>query len=324
MRQINITSHKDMANSAKKQDPVIEGTTMSYWESWAHVAPGMLKRINGGNLNGKSDINPVWRFQALTQAFGPCGFGWTVTEVERWTDEAAGEIAVSVKVHLRINIGGTWSEPIEGVGGSKLCGKGHGDGINDEAWKMATTDAISVACKALGIAADVYTGRQSHSDADQRPDGPDYGTKYESRNYAPGVPRSSAPGNYTGQPQRGRQAPRNAAPAPEYDPGPVYAGNGQPFQAPPASDPNYQQPAQPPRNPSKVCEVVDVQKGRAVRLISELAKYDYDDPQSWAQGLAWLRNEVVLRDGAEALIVQLAVEKRNQSYQQQINQVFQK
>lgn len=283
---------------------------MSYWESWAHVAPGMLKRINGGNLNGKSDINPVWRFQALTQAFGPCGFGWTVTEVERWTDEAAGEIAVSVKVHLRINIGGTWSEPIEGVGGSKLCGKGHGDGINDEAWKMATTDAISVACKSLGIAADVYTGRQSHSDADQRPDGPDYGTKYESRNCAPGAPRSSAPGNYTTQPQRGRQAPRSAAPAPEYGPGPVYAG--------------YQQPAQLPRNPSKVCEVSDILKGRAVRLISELAKYDYDDPQSWAQGLAWLRNEVVLRDGAEALIVQLAVEQRNQAQQQVVNNVFQK
>ena len=42
------------------------------------------------------------------------------------------------------------------MGGSKQCGKGMGDGINDEAFKMAETDAISVACKKLGMGADVY------------------------------------------------------------------------------------------------------------------------------------------------------------------------
>ena len=50
---------------------------------WQHVAPGMLKRISGGSLNGMTDINPVWRFQALTEAFGPCGFGWKIREAER-------------------------------------------------------------------------------------------------------------------------------------------------------------------------------------------------------------------------------------------------
>lgn len=296
---------------------------MALWASWAHVAPGMLKRISGGSLNGMTDINPVWRFQALTQAFGPCGFGWRIRETDRWKEDAAGEVAAFVKVELFINIGGTWSEPIEGVGGSKLVRKDkNGTNLSDEAWKMATTDAISVACKALGIAADVYTGKQSHNDQDQRRDGLDFGTKYESRNYGQEGPRSSRSVGSTPRGNYGPQAPRSAAPAPEYGPGPVYAGNGQPFQAPPASDPNYQQPANPPRNPSKVCEVSDIQKGRAVRLISELAKYDYDDPQSWAQGLAWLRNEVVLREGAEALIVQLAVEKRNQMQQGVVDNLF--
>jgi hypothetical protein len=51
---------------------------------------------------------------------------------------------------------GEWSVPIIGIGGSKLVGKGVGDGINDEAYKMAYTDAISIACKNLGMAADVY------------------------------------------------------------------------------------------------------------------------------------------------------------------------
>jgi hypothetical protein len=49
-----------------------------------------------------------------------------------------------------------WSAPIIGIGGSKLAGKGKGDGIDDEAYKMAFTDAISIACKNLGMAADIY------------------------------------------------------------------------------------------------------------------------------------------------------------------------
>ena len=46
--------------------------------------------------------------------------------------------------------------PIIGIGGSKLAGKGKGEGLDDETYKMAYTDAISIACKALGMAADIY------------------------------------------------------------------------------------------------------------------------------------------------------------------------
>ena len=162
-----------------KEEQIQIPNTLTYWHEWEHVDdPKCLKAIRGGNLNGKTDINPVWRMKKLTEVFGPVGFGWNVTEKERWTNECAGEVGAFVKVELRINIGGTWSEPIEGIGGSKLCGTGHGDGLNDEAWKMATTDAISVACKSLGMAAEVYTGKQTH---DNNTAGPDYGTKYEPR-----------------------------------------------------------------------------------------------------------------------------------------------
>lgn len=219
-----------MKDQEQKQDSP-QGDNLAFWKTWEHVAPGMLKEIKGGNLNGKSDINPVWRFKELTEAFGPCGFGWTVREVERWKDEAAGEISVNVKVHLLVRICGEWSEPIEGVGGSKLCGKGRGDGINDEAWKMATTDAISVACKAIGMAADVYTGRQSHKDPDQQKTGGDYGSKYDARNYGHNSTRNSQVGNYTTQEQRAQNSPVPApatgaqAPAPA-DPGDVRIPEG--------------------------------------------------------------------------------------------------
>lgn len=272
-----------MANSEQKQDNT-PGVNLAWWESWKHVAPGMLKEIKGGNLNGKTDINPVWRFQALTAAFGPCGFGWTVTEIERWTNECAGEVGAFVKVALRVMYNGGWSEPIEGVGGSKLCGKGRGDGLNDEAWKMATTDAISVACKSLGMAADVYTGRQSHKDTDQQKTGGDYGSKYESRNYAQISTRNSRAGNYTTQGQYGKNSPVPAAATPTQAPAPA------------------------PRR--RTVTLAAVEKGQAKRLITELSQRDYDDMRDWADGLDALKAQYDYEPAALQRIQELAVQER--------------
>lgn len=129
------------------------------WYDASRSVPDNAKRpIEAGKLKGKTNINAQWRLKQLTEMFGPIGFGWKITTTEHWTSEAAGEICANVKINLFIKDpeSGQWSDAIEGVGGSKLCGKGQGDGINDEAWKMATTDAISVACKMIGFGADVY------------------------------------------------------------------------------------------------------------------------------------------------------------------------
>lgn len=127
----------------------------------ANVPPEAQKPITGGNLKGMTDINPMWRIKTLTEIFGPCGLGWYTQIIERWTERDVNESTAWVKVALYVKFPGTdtWSMPIEGVGGSKQCGKGKGDGINDEAFKMAETDAISVACKKLGVGASVYWNR---------------------------------------------------------------------------------------------------------------------------------------------------------------------
>jgi uncharacterized protein with PIN domain len=58
---------------------------------------------------------------------------------------------------LYIKIDDKWSEAIPGTGGSSFVTKEkNGLYMSDECFKMALTDAISVACKALGIGADVY------------------------------------------------------------------------------------------------------------------------------------------------------------------------
>ena len=129
---------------------------LELYNAFAGVPENAKKPIQAGKLKGKTDINPMWRIKTLTAAFGPCGFGWTTKITEHWIERDGGESSAWVRLELRVKVNGQWSEPIEGIGGSKQFGKGQGDGINDEAFKMAETDAISVACKKLGMGADVY------------------------------------------------------------------------------------------------------------------------------------------------------------------------
>lgn len=115
------------------------------------------KRINGGRMNGKTDINPMWRIKVLTELFGPCGVGWYYKPVRKWTETIGNETAAFVDIELYVKLDGEWSMPISGTGGNMLAAKEKsGIYVSDECYKMATTDAISVACKQLGIGADVY------------------------------------------------------------------------------------------------------------------------------------------------------------------------
>lgn len=116
------------------------------------------KRISGGRLKGMTDINPMWRIKTMTELFGPCGIGWW-TENERYTSENGtnGERAICCELDLYYMHDGEQSKPLHGVGGALIVAKErNGDRLDDEAWKKARTDAISVACKSLGIGADVY------------------------------------------------------------------------------------------------------------------------------------------------------------------------
>lgn len=117
-----------------------------------------LKPITAGRLKGKSDINPMWRIKLLTELFGVCGFGWYYEITKQWLETGAnGEIAAFVNIDLYVRQGDEWSKPIQGTGGSAFVAKENkGPYTSDECFKMALTDAISVACKALGFAADVY------------------------------------------------------------------------------------------------------------------------------------------------------------------------
>ncbi len=123
------------------------------------------KKITGGNLNGKTDINPMWRIKRLTEEFGPCGFGWKIEIVRTWIEEGSDGVRVAnVQINLFVKYKGEWSEAIPGIGGATIVEKQtKGLVTDDDAFKKAYTDAQSVACKALGVAADVYFERDPES-----------------------------------------------------------------------------------------------------------------------------------------------------------------
>ena len=133
-------------------------SNMGFYNKYRAVPDAAKKTIAGGRLKGFTDINPMWRIQSLTEAFGPVGIGWYAEILNRWIEDGAyGEKTAQVEAALYIKVDGEWSKPVTGVGGSMLVTKeGAGLRTSDEAFKMAYTDAISVACKMMGMGADVY------------------------------------------------------------------------------------------------------------------------------------------------------------------------
>ncbi len=129
-----------------------------FYEKGREVPANAKREIDGGRLKGKTDINPMWRIKKLTELFGPCGIGWYYKSVKEWMEPYKDSVAAFVKIELYIKVEGEWSMPIQGTGGSMFVKLEKKDTsyVSDECFKMATTDAISVACKQLGIGADVY------------------------------------------------------------------------------------------------------------------------------------------------------------------------
>lgn len=128
------------------------------------------KTIGAGRLKGMTDINPMWRIQRLTEMFGPCGVGWwyEITDKHIVSDEHTNQKAafVDILLYYKDPTSGEISKGIPGTGGASFVAQErNGAYMSDECYKMALTDAISVACKAIGIGADVYwaAGRSKYN-----------------------------------------------------------------------------------------------------------------------------------------------------------------
>ena len=131
---------------------------MDIWGKLESTPKEAQKEITAGRLKGFTDINPCWRMKRLTEVFGPCGIGWKFQIVNTYTIPGANdEIAAFVDILLYYKHGNEWSEGVPGLGGSVFVAKErNGPHTSDECFKMALSDAIGTACKALGMSADIY------------------------------------------------------------------------------------------------------------------------------------------------------------------------
>jgi len=144
-------------------------SNLEIWNRLKQPPKDALKTIKGGRLAGMTDINPQWRYQAMTEMYGPCGQGWDYRIDRLWMETSPTEdIAAFAQVTLRIfpKHETPLGEPqmIPGIGGSMfVASEKAGLRTNDECYKMAVTDALSVAMKMLGVGADIYMGRYDGS-----------------------------------------------------------------------------------------------------------------------------------------------------------------
>lgn len=154
-------------------------SNMEIWQKICTTPKEAQKPIDAGRLKGFTDINPMWRFKALTEAFGPCGIGWKMEIKDFHTEDGAGgEKKAFVFITISYKQGDIWSDPVPGFGGASFVSKEKsGLYTNDECFKMALSDAIGTACKALGMSADIffakdrskYTAPPAQSEAREQP-----------------------------------------------------------------------------------------------------------------------------------------------------------
>ena len=159
------TETKEVTTTDKKSNPETdqqEDERHLIWNELKVVPDHAKKQITGGRLKGMTDIKPQWRLEKLTEVFGMIGFGWKYEITKQWiesTEINQGEKCAFININLFVKVDDVWSEPIFGTGGNSFVTKEkHGMYLSDEAYKMALTDAISVASKQLGLASDVYMG----------------------------------------------------------------------------------------------------------------------------------------------------------------------
>ena len=160
---------------AEKKKADAQGDNLRFYEQLRSVPSYALKAIGAGRLKGMSDINPVYRIKAMTEAFGPCGIGWKYVITKQWLETYGQEVKAFTNIDLYIKVDGEWSDAIPGTGGSSMVAmERSGAYVSDEAYKMALTDALSVAMKSLGVAADVYYSKDKAGQFD---------TKYDQQSY---------------------------------------------------------------------------------------------------------------------------------------------
>jgi hypothetical protein len=152
-------------------EPAQESTATRIWDQISRVPAEHLKSFKrGGGFSGTA-IKPMWTIHRMTEAFGPCGIGWGMTEPTFQVVPAGNEILVFCTVGAWVKENGDKSATVFGVGGDKVAAaRSSGIFADDEAFKKAFTDALTNALKHFGAGADIHMGLwDGNKYADEQP-----------------------------------------------------------------------------------------------------------------------------------------------------------
>ena len=142
-------------------------SSLNLFRAQARPPKEALNEIKFGPLKGKSDINPQWRIEALTETYGLYGVGWFIqikdTNMVDLPETQEKMLFLTLELYVRdwsIPDDYKWFGPAIGIGGDYLIIRDkNGVHGNDEAYAMAMTDALGKAAKLFGIANDIYRGK---------------------------------------------------------------------------------------------------------------------------------------------------------------------
>lgn len=149
---------------AAKKTETAESTQLQknvrFYHQFMNTPKDAQKPFDNGSFKG-TDINPMWRIKILTEVFGPSGFGWWTNNIRydfvECPETKETHVFCELDLYVKDPETGEVSQPIYGIGGNTYLKQWRsGPKASDEAKKMAYTDALSIACKSLGIGHDIW------------------------------------------------------------------------------------------------------------------------------------------------------------------------
>lgn len=154
---------KDKANSTTASAPEKSPADINrrVWDLVYKTDPSATKKITGKRFGGTS-VKPMWITKRVTEAFGPAGIGWGMSEPKfEFIHGQDGQVLVFSTVTVwYIDPETKERGSATGVGG-ELVVKSERNGMffDDEACKKAYTDALGNAWKFVGVAGDIHMGQ---------------------------------------------------------------------------------------------------------------------------------------------------------------------
>jgi len=148
------------AGPAETRNPLADASrNLALWNRLKRTDPRATKPFTrAGGFRG-TQIDPTWRLQMMTEVFGPVGKGWGYEQLEWAVHDSM--VFILARAWYRDPESGKVCYTGPQWGGNELARRRR-DGSeepNDEAFKMAMTDAVGKCLVQIGLAADVHMGQ---------------------------------------------------------------------------------------------------------------------------------------------------------------------